>query len=172
MMSYICLHVVDGAVASVLDGPADGAVAVGEAWVSPRSLMFLSDDELAEIALVRARRVHPTIDTATHTETGYQPEALPDGSWAYVMQSRPLTEDELSGARERAKATIVQQRDSLLATAIAKLDRHRNQRDFGIPTTLTDAQARECAQYAQDLRDLPATVTDPATVAWPPNPLA
>lgn len=63
------------------------------------------------------------------------------------------------------------ERDNRLAAATAILDRHRNQRDFGLPTTLTDAEAIAWARYAQDLRDLPEQTADPANPVWPVAPV-
>lgn len=62
------------------------------------------------------------------------------------------------------------ERDKRLAAATAILDRHRNQRDFGLPTTLTDAEAIAWAAYAQALRDLPELTADPANPVWPVAP--
>jgi Phage tail assembly chaperone protein len=171
MMDCIYCHIVDGAVVAVLDGPADAAVAVSEVWVSPTSLAPLSDSELHAKGLVRAQRQHPTIDTATHTETGYQPEPLADGSWAYVMRSRPLTDAELSDARGRAMTAFRQRRNTLLASTDAVILRHADETALGGPTTLTIDQHRDLLVYRKALRDLPATVTDPAAVVWPVNPL-
>ena len=39
-----------------------------------------------------------------------------------------------------------------------------------LQTALTDEQKAEWATYRQQLRDLPATVTDPTNVTWPTPP--
>lgn len=46
-------------------------------------------------------------------------------------------------------------RDTEISRASDLLDRHRNQKEFNIPTTLTDTEALEVAQYLEYLRDLP-----------------
>lgn len=62
------------------------------------------------------------------------------------------------------------ERDRRLVAATAILDRHRNQRDFALETTITDTQARAWASYAQALRNLPETTIDPANPVWPAEP--
>lgn len=62
------------------------------------------------------------------------------------------------------------ERDARLADALAILDRHRNQVDFGLSPTLSADQARAWAVYAQALRDLPEHTTNPASPAWPELP--
>lgn len=62
------------------------------------------------------------------------------------------------------------ERNARLSAALALLDRHSNQRDFGLPTTLTADQATACAVYAQALRDLPENTADPENPAWPEPP--
>jgi len=62
------------------------------------------------------------------------------------------------------------ERDARLAVAVAILDRHRNQVDFGLAPTLTDEQALAWATYAQALRDLPGNTADPADPEWPAVP--
>lgn len=62
------------------------------------------------------------------------------------------------------------ERDARLSAALSLLDRHRNQADFGLPTTLAADAAKAWALYAQALRDLPETTTDPASPDWPLPP--
>lgn len=64
-------------------------------------------------------------------------------------------------------AALRQDRDARLAKAIQVLDRHRNQQDFGLGTTLTEVQAAAWAAYAQALRDMPASTADPLAPDWP-----
>lgn len=68
-------------------------------------------------------------------------------------------------------AALRADRDTKLAAALALLDRHRNQADFGLPTTLTAEQAKAWAIYAQALRDLPENTPDPAAPEWPVAPM-
>lgn len=63
-----------------------------------------------------------------------------------------------------------QERDALLKVAIDILDRHRNQNDYGLISTLTDDQALEWAVYAQTLRDLSVNTENPSVVVWPVIP--
>lgn len=56
------------------------------------------------------------------------------------------------------------------------LDRHRNQKDYGISTVITDAQAQLCADYLQDLRDITdlsihTSWNGPEDVVWPEVPI-
>lgn len=67
-------------------------------------------------------------------------------------------------------ATLRAERDARLAVALAFLDRHRNQVDFGLPSTLSAEQATAWAVYAQALRDLPERTADPASPDWPEAP--
>lgn len=61
-------------------------------------------------------------------------------------------------------------RDARLSAALAVLDRHRNQVDFGLSATLTTEQAHAWAVYAQALRDLPEATVDPTRPEWPEAP--
>lgn len=67
-------------------------------------------------------------------------------------------------------AILRDDRDTRLSAALSLLDRHRNQADFGLPTTLAADAAKAWALYAQALRDLPGTTTDPAAPDWPLPP--
>lgn len=67
-------------------------------------------------------------------------------------------------------AALRAERDARLSEALSLLDRHRNQADFGLPTTLTAEQATAWAIYAQALRDIPKTTADPGTPEWPKEP--
>jgi hypothetical protein len=165
----VFFHIDDGVVVSIIE---NGMIKVGDICPSADILDLWTADDLAEYGIVRAPRIEPMVNWSTEVPDGYKPCQQADGAWVYMLQLRNKTAEELADAHTQARAAITQQRDALLAPVLAKLDRHRNQRDYGIPTTLTDGQAQECARYAQDLRDLLDTVTDPATVAWPLNPLA
>jgi hypothetical protein len=92
---------------------------------------------------------------------------LPAADWT------PITDEEV--AEDRASQidpwpSLRSKRDARLAVATALLDRHRNQRDFGLPTSLTDAEAVAWAEYAQKLRDLPSNTTNPFATVWPVAP--
>lgn len=95
-------------------------------------------------------------------------EECPEGyltaeEWSAQHPPAEPTDEELFAALRR-------DRDSLLSPVLKVLDRHRNQADFGLPTTLTTEQATAWAVYAQELRDLPETTTDPANPVWPEAP--
>lgn len=64
---------------------------------------------------------------------------------------------------------IRSQRDEKLKAALAVLERHRNQKDYKLKTTLSEAKAKEWADYAQDLRDI-TTQKGPGTIRWPDAP--
>lgn len=67
-------------------------------------------------------------------------------------------------------AALRAERDARLSVALSLLDRHRNQADFGLPTTLTAEQATAWAIFAQTLRDFPEITADPAKPRWPTEP--
>ncbi|WP_047243704.1 phage tail assembly chaperone [Chromobacterium subtsugae] len=80
-------------------------------------------------------------------------------------------------ARPNPPATLDEQaaqarlfRDELLKDALAVLDRHASQKSYGIPTTLTEEQARQWAVYAQTLRDVPQQPDFPVKTTWPAKP--
>jgi len=79
-------------------------------------------------------------------------------------------EEFAAAAPERALVAFRGERDSRLKSALDKLDRHRNQKEFGIPCTITDVKASEWAIYAQILRDLPVNTNDPVNPIWPDQP--
>ena len=80
--------------------------------------------------------------------------------------ARPRPPQTLDDIAEQAR----QQRDLLLKDALAVLDRHTSQKGYGLPTTLTDEQARLWAVYAQALRDVPQQYGFPTQVSWPVKP--
>lgn len=88
---------------------------------------------------------------------------LPEGATTAPPTPPAPSEDDLLAA-------LRAERDTRLAAALAVLDRHRNQADFGLPTTIFAAQAKAWAVYAQALRDLPEITTDPAAPDWPLPP--
>ena len=50
------------------------------------------------------------------------------------------------------------------------IERHRDQRDAGDATTLSEDQFRQMLRYVQQLRDLPQTQSDPHALMWPIPP--
>ena len=108
-----------------------------------------------------------------------EPELVQDGDQLTLVT--PVISATAEDIAAIAAAQVIQQtqmaweklraaRDLRLAAATAILDRHRNQRDFGLATTLTDAEATAWATYAQALRDLPEETSDPAAPEWPVEP--
>lgn len=85
-----------------------------------------------------------------------------DGQPALIDPPTPPAEQLAYAARRRRQAR--------LEDAIALLERHRNQVDFGIPATLSVDQIAAVAVYAQALRDIPAQMGFPAEIAWPQPP--
>lgn len=61
-------------------------------------------------------------------------------------------------------------RDRRMTPALDALSRHRNQKDYGLATTLTDAQAAEVAEYAEALRHVPEQAGFPSSIQWPQPP--
>lgn len=89
---------------------------------------------------------------------------------ALVVCDPPILPEPELPPEPTAAEKLRWERDARLSVAVALLDRHRNQRDFGLPTTLTDEQAVAWASYAQALRDLPANTADPENPVWPEPP--
>lgn len=83
---------------------------------------------------------------------------------------KPIVADPPAPTTEEFWVNVRRERDTRLSIATAKLDRYRNQKEFGIEPSMTDAHAVEWAVYAQALRDLPETQADPANIEWPSAP--
>lgn len=83
---------------------------------------------------------------------------------------KPIVADPPAQTTEELWVTVRRERDARLSVATAKLDRHRNQKEFGIEPSMADARAAEWAIFAQALRDLPETQADPANIEWPSAP--
>jgi hypothetical protein len=64
------------------------------------------------------------------------------------------------------------QRDGLMNQCDWVVQRHRDQIDTGIPTTLTTAQFQAWTTYRQSLRDVTKQSGFPVTVTWPTAPAA
>ncbi|QCG93974.1 hypothetical protein E6C67_08480 [Azospirillum sp. TSA2s] len=95
--------------------------------------------------------------SATYTDT-------PDPEHDRIVRRwnvEPIPPEEIAAA-EAAKRRA--ERDAAMPEPLNILSRHRNQKDFGLPTTLTDEQAVAWAVYLQGLRDYPETGV------WPDKP--
>lgn len=62
------------------------------------------------------------------------------------------------------------ERDQRIASVRPLIDRHRDQVDLGLPTTLTPAEYLAALQHIQALRDVPQQPGFPADIAWPALP--
>lgn len=88
-------------------------------------------------------------------------EPVIEGSWVYIVEVQPMTDQEIQAAKDSAMAQIRAQRNSFL-----------KQSDYTQIPDNPDPQKAEWATYRQTLRDLPATITgDPRTFTdWPTDP--
>lgn len=62
------------------------------------------------------------------------------------------------------------QRDLLMSVALDAIDRHRNQTQFHLATSLTEEQVQQVAVYAEALRGVPQQTGFPYGVQWPTVP--
>lgn len=88
-------------------------------------------------------------------------EPIPPDATEYRHRVIDKTAEQIAAetAAERRR-----ERDAAMPEALNVLDRHRNQRDYGLPCALTDEQAAAWAVYLQALRDYPETGD------WPVRP--
>jgi hypothetical protein len=64
-----------------------------------------------------------------------------------------------------------EERDERIYQCNFRLERHREQKELGIPTTMSDAEYTLWLQYRQQLRDLPTIVENVAIFnSWPTPP--
>lgn len=80
------------------------------------------------------------------------------------------TDTETEPAEEELLENLRYERSVRLKEATDILDRHRNQKDFGIETTLTEEQIKKWAVYAQVLRDFMENYGDLNNPTWPTKP--
>lgn len=88
---------------------------------------------------------------------------VPDGQGQPVAVEKVPTSDELS-ARERGW------RDGRLRLVSGVRDRHRDELELGLATTLTSEQFAELLEYIQQLRDWPQSEQFPAAEHRPTPP--
>lgn len=62
-------------------------------------------------------------------------------------------------------------RDLKFAETSFVVERHREELELGLPTSLTEAEYQVLLQYRQELRDLPLQEGFPQTYTLPTNPL-
>ncbi|SDR97085.1 Phage tail assembly chaperone protein [Pseudomonas asplenii] len=89
---------------------------------------------------------------------------MPDANGLPVVVA-PSPTAEQSAARERAW------RDQALSAVMGIRDRHRDQKEINVPTTLSDEQFNELLMYMQALRDWPQSVDFPAPGHRPGGPV-
>lgn len=80
--------------------------------------------------------------------------------------------DAVRKAMLLARVNARSQRDHLLQCAIAAIDRHEKQINYGITPELNDVEIKAVAQYAQLLRDVPQQSGFPHEIRWPLTPAA
>jgi len=87
-----------------------------------------------------------------------------------------MSDDEVE-AHINPKPTLEQlstearnKRDALLLDSQWLVQRHRDQLDTGIETTLTVDEYVALLQYRQDLRDIPGQIGFPTVINWPIAP--
>ena len=116
------------------------------------SAEFLAENNAKKVTLFKA---HDRL-----TQKLVSCEAYDDGAFVSVVQVVDLTAEEIQSAKDSAMAQIRGQRNQLL-----------NACDWTQAVDCTIPKKAEWAAYRQQLRDLPASVTDPRTFAdWPHNP--
>ena len=155
---------------AVIDNGTPRLIPSGRNLATP-SGETLSDAALYSRAELVARGVYPVTDPgapdpALYRVTGQRVEIDGDGA-TLVYDAEPIPAEEIAAAKF---AALRIERDARLAAALAILDRHSNQVEFGLPSTLTAEQATAWAVYAQALRDLPERTADPAAPEWPIAP--
>lgn len=105
----------------------------------------------------------PPYNQATHRPVPDAFDEMPDGAGGVQLVQRiePIPPEEIAAERAAERRA---DRDSAMPEALNVLSRHRNQKDYGLPTTLTDEQAAAWSVYLQGLRDFPETGI------WPDKP--
>lgn len=86
------------------------------------------------------------------------------------VEEQKTEETPVEKTDEELLRDLIYERNSLLSDATDKLDRHRNQKDYDLPTTLTDEKVKEWAVYAQALRDFTTAYGDLRKPSWPTPP--
>lgn len=79
----------------------------------------------------------------------------------------PVLADPKSPSGDELAEQVRQDRDSRLTSTNWLVERHKEQIDAGISTTLTADQYKNLLIYRQALRDVPAQAGFPTTINWP-----
>lgn len=99
-----------------------------------------------------------------------------DGMWVQVYSINPkgtLEEIALRDAeKERQKwQQLRDERDNKIYECTFRLERHQEQKELGLATTMSDAEYMMWLQYRQQLRDFPATINNIYDMwYWPKAP--
>jgi len=86
-----------------------------------------------------------------------------DGMWVQIYSINPKgTPEEIAARdaeRERQKwQQLRDERDSRINDCTFRLERHREQKELGVATTMSDAEYTMWLQHRQQLRDFPSTI--------------
>ncbi|HEX7906750.1 MAG TPA: phage tail assembly chaperone [Paraburkholderia sp.] len=86
----------------------------------------------------------------------------------YVAPQAPSGAELAASRADDARA----QRDLLVSQCDWVVNRHRDQIDAGVTTSLTSTQYQAWLTYRQSLRDIPKQSGWPSNITWPPVPPA
>jgi len=99
-----------------------------------------------------------------------------DNMWVQIYSIDPVGTPEEIAARDAQKLANKWQefrdiRDDKIHQCTYRLERHKEQKELGISTSMTDAEYMLWLQYRQELRDLPSLVENINTFTnWPTQP--
>lgn len=91
----------------------------------------------------------------------------------WVQSDRYTAEQlaEMDAQKQAAKWIDMRaDRNERLSSCSWIIERHRDQKDAGYTTSISDAEYQLWLEYRQNLRDFPATVTDIDNLDWPKAP--
>lgn len=100
---------------------------------------------------------------------------LVDDTWrqTFALEDR-YTADELvayeANKLELKWNALRSDREAKLVDSEFIVQRHRDQKDAGLPTSISDAEFQLWLKYRQALRDLPNNTTDIDNIIWPARP--
>jgi hypothetical protein len=112
----------------------------------------------------RAIKITPEQHTDAMRQQSEGMEMFVAASLDKLEYRKPVVTDEQKWATVRAD------RDRLLNELFWLVERHREQLDLGIETTLSEVQYKSLLKYRQALRDLPDSSKDSEAVVWPKPP--
>lgn len=124
---------------------------------------------------VQVMRTGVPVADADHTVQEERPAYL-DGMWVQIFSVNPKgTPEEIAARdaeRERSKwQNLRDERDDKINECTFRLERHREQKELGIATSMSDAEYGLWLQYRQQLRDFPSTISSIYdNIVWPKAP--